>query len=50
MHPKLNNDIIRVIEDILARGNTAEVKMRKDDVIILEASRKIKHNVPLKRE
>lgn len=50
MRPKLNNEILSVIEDILARGNTAEIKMRKDDIIILEATRKIKHTVPLKRE
>lgn len=30
-----------VIEEIHKRGNTAEVKMRKDDVIVLEVVRRI---------
>lgn len=50
MRPKLDKEFLKVIEDILERGNTAEIKLRKDDVIILEASRQIKHKMPLKRE
>ena len=46
---KLDDNLIKKIEDILARGNTAEVKLRKDDIIVLEAERKIKYSQPLKR-
>ena len=50
MRPKLNNEILVVIEGILARGNTAEIKMRKEDIIVLETKRKIEKSVSLKRE
>ena len=49
MRPKLNEQVLKSIEDILERGNTAEIKLRKDDVIVLEAERKIKYSMPLKR-
>lgn len=32
----------RVIEEILARGNTAEVKKNKNGIIILEVKKQIK--------
>lgn len=47
---ELNTDFLKVIGEILERGNTAEVKMRKDDIIVLETKRKIEHKMPLKRE
>lgn len=31
----------RIIKEILERGNTAEIKQRKDDVVVLEVTRKI---------
>ena len=31
----------RIIKEILERGNTAEIKQRKDDVVVLEVPRKI---------
>lgn len=33
---------LRVIEEILKRGNTAEVKKTKNGILILEVSKKIK--------
>ena len=35
-------EMTRVILDIIARGNTAEVKKRKNDIVVLEVERKIK--------
>ena len=37
--------IIEMIMQILSRGNTAEVKRRKDDIIILEVKRTIKQSM-----
>ena len=37
--------IIEMIMQILSRGNTAEVKQRKDDIIILEVKKTIKQSV-----
>ena len=31
----------KIIKEILERGNTAEIKQRKDDVVVLEVTRKI---------
>lgn len=31
----------KIIKEILERGNTAEIKQRKDDVVVLEVMRKI---------
>lgn len=45
---KLDRDTIVAIEQILTRGNTAEVKKRKDDIIVLEDTKKIKNSTPLK--
>lgn len=39
---ELSVSTIKAIENILDRGNTAEVKKRKDDVIVLENIKKIK--------
>lgn len=33
-------DIIKAIEKTLEKGNTAEVKKRKDDIIVLSVKRK----------
>jgi len=33
-------DIVQAIEKVLARGDTAEVKKRKDDIIVLSVRRK----------
>lgn len=38
-------NLIKVIQEILERGNTAEVKKRKDDIIVLEVQRKIKQSI-----
>ena len=38
-----DSEIIRVVKEILSRGNTVEIKQRKDDLIILEVSKKISH-------
>lgn len=37
---KLPLDIIEAIEKTLAKGDTAEVKKRKDDIIVLSVRRK----------
>ncbi|WP_394524358.1 hypothetical protein [Lacrimispora sp. JR3] len=37
----MNEEMQRVIEEIHSRGNTAEIKQRKDDVIVLEVVKKI---------
>ena len=36
---------LEIINDILRRGNTAEVVKRKDDIIILETKKKITYSV-----
>lgn len=36
-------EIIQKITEILSRGNTVEIKQRKNDLIILEVSKKIVH-------
>ena len=37
--------MIKIILQILSRGNSAEVKQRKDDIIILEVKRTIKQSM-----
>ncbi len=37
----MNEEMQRVIAEIHSRGNTAEIKQRKDDVIVLEVVKKI---------
>ena len=37
--------MIEIILQILSRGNSAEVKQRKDDIIILEVKKTIKQSV-----
>ena len=32
---------MRIVAEIHARGNTAEIKRRKEDIIVLEVSKKI---------
>lgn len=39
-------NLTTVIEEILKRGNTAEVKRRKDGVIVLEVKREIREEIP----
>lgn len=39
-------NLTTVIEEILKRGNTAEVKRRKNGVIILEVKREIREEIP----
>ena len=36
-----NERMLKSIREILERGNTAEVKQRKDGIIVLEVNRKI---------
>ena len=38
-----DSEIIRAVKEILSRGNTVEIKQRKNDLIILEVSKKISH-------
>ena len=37
--------MIEMIMQILGRGNSVEIKQRKDDIIILEVKRTIKQSV-----
>lgn len=39
---RLTQEAIAEINAILARGNTAEVKPRKDDLVVIEVTRKLK--------
>lgn len=41
---KLSDDCIRAIEEILERNHTAEIKKRKNDIIVLEDTKKIRHS------
>mgnify|MGYP001624390341 len=36
-----NEKFLKILQEILERGNTAEIKKRKNDVIVLEVTRKI---------
>jgi len=47
---KLSPEIIKAIEKILAKGNTAEIKKRKNDIIVLDVSRHIEESMPLNGE
>lgn len=40
----MDTEILRVIEEIHGRGNTAEIKKRKEDVVVLEVIRKITYS------
>ena len=40
-------DLASTVLEILGRGNTAQIKLRKDDIIILEERRKIKRSKPV---
>lgn len=42
---KLPLSILREIEKILLRGNTAEIKKRKNDIILIENRKEIKISV-----
>lgn len=44
--PTLTPQAVKVINDILERGNSVEVKPRKDDLIVLEIKRQVKISVP----
>lgn len=39
---EIKNTEKKVIEEILSRGNTAEVKKNKDGILILEVKKQIK--------
>ena len=36
------------ISNILKRGNTAEVKREKDNIVVVEIQRKVKNKTPVK--
>lgn len=40
--PKIPNDLVDVILKILKKGNTAEVKRERDQVVIVEIQRQVK--------
>lgn len=40
----MDDKIIKAIEDILKRGNDAEVRRKGDCVIVLEVKKTIKHS------
>lgn len=41
----LDDKALRTISDILARGNSAEIRKRKNEIVILEIQGKIKHRI-----
>lgn len=42
----LDKDILAdVVADILARGNTVEIRKRKDEIVVLEVSAKLKQSI-----
>lgn len=43
---KLSEEAIRTMEQILSRGNSVELKPRKDDIIVLEVKRKLSFSFP----
>lgn len=44
---KLRPEALDAIEKILSKGNSVEIKRRKDDVIILEVKKEINNKQPL---
>lgn len=44
---KLRPETVGAIERILKKGSSAEVKKRKDDVIVLEVKKEINNRQPL---
>lgn len=44
---KLRPEVLGEIEKILSKGNSVEIKRRKDDVIILEVKKEINNKQPL---
>lgn len=42
----LTQEAVQAISRILERGNSVEIKPRKDDIIILEIKRQLKISVP----
>lgn len=48
MTKTLSPEAVKMINDILAKGNSVEVKPRKDDIIVLEIKKQIKISVPAK--
>lgn len=44
---KVKPELVGAIEKILNRGNSVEIKKRKDDVIVLEVKREINNRQPL---
>ena len=43
--PMLTPQAVRLITEILERGNAAEIRARKDDVVVLEVKRQVKMSV-----
>ncbi len=41
----LDEKAIKIIEEIVARGHTAEVRKRKNEIVIIEISGKLKHSI-----
>lgn len=40
--PKISNELLAIVEKILKRGNTAEIKRERDNVVIVEIQRQVK--------
>ena len=42
-----NDELVQVILDILKRGNSAEVKKEKDNIVVVEIKRQVRVKRPL---
>ena len=43
---QMSPEAVSKINEILSRGNSVEIKSRKDDIIILEVKRKLSFSFP----
>lgn len=42
----INESTMKIISEIIRRGNVAEVKKEKDNVVVIEIQRKVKIKAP----
>lgn len=42
---QLDEKAIKTISEILARGNSAEIRKRKNEIVVMEIQGKIKHRI-----
>ncbi len=42
-----NNDWVNVVNDIIKKGGVAEVKMEKDNIVVIEIKRQVKNKTTI---